>query len=217
MRSMSMSPPPLPPDPYASYPSAVPGSGRAALRASIAVWVSASLLLLFSTCCVGSIAMLGLMPLDQLKQADRSGQVPTEMWDQIGQVQPYIPVIAAGLALITVLPAIVMLVLGFSVKKGKRGATMITFVLSIIALVGVGLFVLMALVGGLTSGQVDLCSLSLFVGLAACMVWCVLSLKKALAEAGPRVEGDTFQPMHQHANPASPRRSVDDDPWENSL
>lgn len=212
-----MSPPPLPPDPYASYPPALPGESRAGLRAAVAVWVSAGLLLVFSTCCVGSLAMVGLMPLDQLKQADQSGQVPAEMWDQIGQAQAYIPLVAGLLALVTVVPAIVMLVLGFSIKSGKRGATLTALILSIVALVGVGLMLLLAVFGSLQSGQIDICSLSLFGGLAACLVWCVTSLKKALAEAGPSFAGDVFQPMHQHPDRSSPRRSLDDDPWENSL
>jgi len=220
INAMSMSPPPLSPDPYASYPPAGPGGHRAGLRAAVAVWVSAGLLLLFSTCCVGVIAMVGVLPMDQLRQADQSGQVPAEMWDQLGQAQPYIPLVAGGLALVTVLPAVVLLILGFSVKTGKRGATLAALVLSIVALAGVGLFAVLSAVGSLQSGQIDICSLSLFGGLAACLGWSVVSLKKALAVASDPGSGDVFQPMHQHHGPQNFRgdgRSVDDDPWENSL
>lgn len=227
-----MSPPPLPPDPYATYPASAPGggpAGRAGLRAAIAMWVTSSLFLIFSTCCVGGIAIMGAVPLDQIKQEmGESDQIPAEMWDQIGQVQPFMPVVAAVLALFTVLPAIVMLVLGFWVKNGSRGATITAMVFSIIALVGVGLMLLGSVASMVTTGQFDLCGTSLFMGLAAGFVWCVLSLKKALAQTRPR--GDVFQPMHQHPTPApgspgSPGnrvpgnygRSPDDDPWENSL
>lgn len=216
-----MSPPPLPPDPYATYPAVAPHGGRAGLRAAIAVWVTSSLFLIFSTCCVGGIAIMGAVPLDQIKQEmGESDQIPAEVWDQIGQVQPFMPVVAAVMALLTVLPAIVMLVLGFWIKSGSRGATITAMIISIIALAGVGLMLLGSVASMVTTGQFDICGMSLFMGLAASFVWCVLSLKKALAEARPR--GDVFQPMHQHPTPGSPAsgnygRSPDDDPWENSL
>ncbi|MEM6855865.1 MAG: hypothetical protein AAF593_15765 [Planctomycetota bacterium] len=223
---MSMHPPPLPPDPYAVYPEVQPGEGRAGLQAAIAVWVTSGLFFLLSTCCVFGIVMLGVLPMDQLQQADETGQL-ADMWDEISQVRPYMPVVGAVLALFTVLPAAVMFVLGFWVKGGSRGATITALIISIIGLVAVGLMLLLTVVGMVTSGQIDLCSVTLFLGLAGCFVWCVLSLKQALSQTSPR--GDVFQPMHQHPAPGpgsqTPggqsaggyRRSPDDDPWENSL
>ena len=219
-----MHPPPLPPDPYAVYPEVQPGGGRAGLQAASAVGVTAGWFFLLSTCCVFGIVMLGVLPLDRLQQADETGQL-ADMWDEISQVRPYMPVVGAVLALFTVLPAAVMFVLGFWVKGGSRGATITALIISIIGLVAVGLMLLLTVVGMVSSGQIDLCSFTLFLGLAGCFVWCVLSLKQALSQTAPR--GDVFQPMHQHPGPGSQtpggqsasgyRRSPDDDPWENSL
>ena len=79
---------------------------------------------------------------------------------------------------------------------------------------------LFSVIGMIQSGQIDICGMSLFLGLAACFVWCVISLKHALAatSAAPAA----FTPMHQHPAPGSAPgqasgRSPDDDPWENSL
>lgn len=214
-----MAPPPLPPDPYAAYPGAPGPPNNAGLKAAVAVWVTFGIFLLFSTCCVGGIAAIGFLPLDQLKQADESGAMTQEMWDEFGNVQQYMPVAAAVIALFTLVPSVVMLVLGFSVKNGSRGATITAMVISILGLVGVGLMFLGSLFNMVTTGQFDICGLSLFLGLAACFVWCILSLKAALSANPPNAgyPSGAFTPMHQHGTPSQPTRSPDDDPWENSL
>lgn len=210
-----MSPPPLPPDPYAEYPDWPPPRDGRHRHAAIAVWVSSSLLLLCSLCCVGIFTAVGFVSMDQLRQADEAGQIPAETWDEIGKAQSYMPVIAAATAVFTVLPAVVMIVLGFGVNRGKRGATVTAMVLSIAALVVIGLLFLLSLLGSVSQGGVDICGLLPMLVLGGCLVWCIVALKGALS--GSRYHDGGDYPMPGGGPGHATRGARDDDPWENSL
>lgn len=207
-----MSPPPLPPNPYADYPASGAGPQREGLNAAIAVWISATLFLILATCCSAVIGMIGVVPMDQFRQSPGAEDVPAEAWDQIATIQPYAAVIAIVLALLTVVPALAMIILGFSVKSSKRGATIVTLILACLALLIMGLMFLITVINMVTSGAIDICSLSLFGGMTGCWVWCVLSLKKALSVTG-QIVTDGINPGYG----TNYGRSGDDDPWENSL
>lgn len=205
--------PALPSEPYPPYPEMPPPRGGRHRRAAIAVWVSASLLLLGSVCCVGLFAAMGLVPLHELRSAEGMEQVPAETWDEFERARPYLPVVAAVVGLFTVLPAAALLILGFPVARGRRGATMAAFILSIAALVVLGILMLVTLLGSVTSGGGNICGLIPILALVGGMVWCVVTLKAALAGAGfdPVAHSD---PAHRHSGG---QYSPDDDPWEHSL
>lgn len=213
-----MAPPPLPPDPYANYPG-IPGApqNRAGVTASLAVWISAALLLISSTCCACVMGSMGVMPLDELKQSAGSEDIPPELWDQIGASQPYLATVGVVVTVLLVVPAVVMLVLGFGVRQGRRGPTLAALGLAIGAAIVHGALTIAWVVVMLRMGLIDVCSLGLLLLIEASLVWCILSLKKALTQIDPVYGNQAFAPMHQHGTPSQPTRPYDDDPWENSL
>lgn len=220
--SQSTPPPPYPPipDPYADDPGVpyVMHDPRCR-RAAVAVWVSAGLMLLGSICCVGVMGAMGVVPLDEFRAAEGMQDVPDELWDDFATARPYLPAMAIVTALFTVLPAMALLILGFSVKRGRRGATLWAMILSIALLAMLGLTVLMVLVGFAMSGSVDVCSLLPILGLAGAMAWAVVSLKGALAatRAGGGGYSGAGHSGGGHSGGGRSGMSPDDDPWEHSL
>ncbi|MEM6459279.1 MAG: hypothetical protein AAF710_07805 [Planctomycetota bacterium] len=157
------------------------GDSGAYGRAAVSVWVAAGLWLAVAGCCVLGVAVVGLVPLDEVRQQDTGGQVPPEVWDQLGQAQPVLPAAAAVIGLLTLVPAVVAVVLGFRVRRGGRGATRTCLVLAWIGLAVLGVSLLLSLPTVLRGG---VCNVLFTAGLTAVFVWCVVSLHRAL-QSGP--------------------------------
>jgi hypothetical protein len=150
-------------------------------RAALFTWISGVVLLLLSTCCVGSMLALAAMPLDEVRQMDREGQLPAEAWDQLKQIKPYLPTAAAVLAVVGILPAAALIVLGFGVRRGKRGMTTAAWVIAWVALGLTGLNLLLSLPAVATTGASGLINLLPSVALAALLWWTVRWLAAARA------------------------------------
>ncbi|MEM9882266.1 MAG: hypothetical protein AAF800_05045 [Planctomycetota bacterium] len=146
-------------------------------RAAVSVWVAASLWLAVAGCCVLGVAVVGVVPLDEVRQQDTGGQVPPEVWDQLGRTQPVLPAAAAVIGVVTLAPAVVAVVLGFRVRRGDRGATRTCLVLAWVALGVLGVSLLLSLPGVVRGG---VCNVLFTAGLTAVFVWCVMSLHRAL-------------------------------------
>ncbi|MEO1237532.1 MAG: hypothetical protein AAFX76_12160 [Planctomycetota bacterium] len=201
-------------------PPAEPSGGGGYRRAAIAMWVSGSLLLLGSVCCVSSVALFAVVPLDELRSMEGMDQIPAEEWEQVETAQPFLLPTAIFLAALTLLPAIVMVVLAFGVAAGKRGTTKWALGVTIVPLVVVGGMAALSLVGG------GLANAVLPLALAGALGWCVWALKRALDEPEPWDAGGPYDPGYPGAGVGSPGAGLPgaglpgagvDDPWERSL
>jgi len=203
----TLPPPPDPTDPAwaEAYPQAPPTHRKAA----IAVWVTAGVLLLFSTCCVGSLLMIGLMPIEELRAADTADQIPAEAWDQITQIRsaPEFKIIAIVLTLVVFAPAVALLVLGFSVRQGKPVATRVAYWITLVLSVVVGLSIVVSLPNLLRLGPSAIVDLLPSAALLGLLIWCTKTLQRSRAH--PAAHLDT-QGSTEAASP-------DDDPWEHML
>ncbi|MEM7626446.1 MAG: hypothetical protein AAF333_12690 [Planctomycetota bacterium] len=191
-------------DPY-SYPYAAPHYSRAA----VAVWTSAGLLLIFSVCCVSLITMLAVIPVGELKQMDEAGDVSAEDWNQLAQAQPYMPAMALATAVFTILPAVALIVLGFYVRGGRRGAAVTAQVICWVPFGLVILQVVLSLPSVPTAGAAGILGLLPSLALGGVLFWAIKSLRQAQRTPAPAAYG----------TPGTPPRGVspDDDPWEHLL
>ncbi len=183
-----------------SYSHDTPVS-EAARRAGRVVWIAAGVLLLGSMCCVSSFAVLGFTSLDQLRAQDTDGNVPAEAWEEMARLRPYFPVVAGVIALLTLLPAAVLLVLGFSIRRGSRGAMRAAYYVTAIPLGTLALMLVLMLLGIATQGAAALFNALPVMALVALLLWAFITLRRTLnAPAEPLPYGDDGG-----------------DPWEHSL
>ena len=195
-------------DPYA-YDTA--GSPHA--RAAVAVWVSAGLLFVLSVCCAGMFGMLGAIPIGELKQMDEAGEVPPEMWDQLAEAQPHMPAVAVGLAVVTMLPAIALLILGFYVRGGRRGAMIAAQAICWVPFGLLVIYVLLSLPAVATTGVAGVVGLLPSLAVGGVLFWAIRSLRYALRSPVSAPGSPDALPPQVHRRGNSP----DDDPWEHLL
>ncbi len=203
LRGMSTLDPGLEPpgDWQSSYPPVPGGPGggsggggptEATGKAAVYVWLCAGLSLAMSCCCVLSAIGMKYLPKGELMR-----QVPADMpnRDMIEQVLPMMAV-AMGVAgvLLLLIPAVVLGVLGFTVRSGNRGAAIASMVILGIQGAAIGLLVVMNLIGSLVSRSAgDLLGVVILAGVFAVYVkamtalWSSLSQKphSGLPPAGP--------------------------------
>lgn len=178
-------------------------------RAALAVWVSAGLLLVLSVCCVGGMTMLAVVPLNDLKQMEGMEEVPAETWKQMEQAQPQMAGKAVAAAFTTLLPALTLLVLGFFVRNGRRGATITAQVLCWIVLTLLTLNLVFSLPAMTTAGVAGVLGLLTALALGGVLFWAIKSLRLALRSPAPGA-ADAFDHPPRVGSP-------DDDPWEHLL
>ena len=210
-----MPPPPLPPDPYGDYygTSPVLSGSRQSLIAAISTWISGVLLLLLSTCCVSSLVYVSTFSVDQLQQIFATEDLPEDYWENYSSFKSSLPVIIGLVAILTVIPSILLLILGFGVKKNNRLATVCSLIITSLALLIFGLFSVAGFFSVLATGQRDWSPILVMLLLCVILLWSVTALIKSLTQA------NRMTSSHQYAHVATENmnRSPDDDPWENSL
>ncbi len=126
-------------------------SGEAARRASLFLWIAGGIEVLAFGCCSALLGVYSAMPLSMIQQA-MAGQ-PQQMRDQFEQVHPYFLHLAAGALILGFFPGLLLVLLGFAVRSGHRGATIVALVLAITQALVVAVLLLNAVIGGLMVGD----------------------------------------------------------------
>jgi hypothetical protein len=169
-------------------------------QASLFVWLTAAVNVLLFGCCSGVAAMFATIPTEQLTQSLQERHVSAAQIEQVVQVQPAMPILAAAMFLLFVLPGIALFVLGFPIRRGRRGAATAA---SVILWIMVALFTLMLLAniaGAITEGAVG--SAVLYLLLLGALIALLLVTLNKLARA--RRGDDDFA-------------EDDDEPWNRHL
>ncbi len=165
-------------------PVSPPPSGPtdAANIAAIYVWISAGIGLVMSCCCLGLTAGLMLVPPETLLK-----ELPPQM--PVDEVRSILPVIAVVSAIIGVglllIPSLVLAVLGFKVRSASRGACITAIILIGLQTVMIGLWLVSALMGILTTGMTPgaIIPILLSGGYLGLLIWTLAKLRAVLAVA----------------------------------
>lgn len=202
--------PPNQPSGHADWglPPAPSTSGMpAARRAAILCWITGGLATLFGTCAVVGMLGLGLMPRNEIASAWREGGYTQEQIDAMLGLQPMAPAIGVGILLVFTLPGLLLVVLGFFIKRRSPAVTRTAQAVVTLHAIIMGLGLLLGLVGGVAQGDIASMLMALIVngGLLALLVWAFLSLGRSLHEqppqpfaAGPGAPGDHIEPWNRH-------------------
>jgi len=150
-------------------------------RAATAVWITGGLLLFVSACCAATFVVAGSIPLDQLREQTSTQQIPAETWEQIEVLQPMFALIAVGIVTGGVLPAAALLVLGFYVRRHRRGAIITSLILTLLLLACTGFIALSNILSIATGAGGGVLGLLPILGLIALIVWTASCLRHALA------------------------------------
>ncbi|MEL7087076.1 MAG: hypothetical protein AAGL98_01315, partial [Planctomycetota bacterium] len=153
------------------------------------------------------MTMLAAVPIGEMKRMEGMEDVPAETWKQMGQIQPYMAGAAVATTVLTVLPAAALLVLGFFVRRGRRGAAVAAQVLCWIPFGLVIVNLVLSLPAVATTGVAGVLGLLPSLALGGVLLWAIKSLRAALRSPDP---DDAFDHPPRHGSP-------DDDPWEHLL
>ncbi len=189
-------------DPYRADPPAPRDAFR---RAARALWVTGTLFALLGGACGLMFAAVGATPFDQLV-AQGEGRFTPEQIDTLRGLHPLLLGVAAALGLVLFLPGLVMLVLGFFVRRGSRFATVAALTVTILELLLIAFAGLSSIVNAVLTADLAaaLTAIVMFGVPVALLVWTTLRLLQARRALNARGHGD------DHPHP-------DDDPWETAI
>ncbi|MEX0744157.1 MAG: hypothetical protein WD118_01035 [Phycisphaeraceae bacterium] len=127
----------------------------------------------------------GLLPEDMLREG-MSDQVPEQQLDQLVQAQPAMLISAVVLLLVMFLPAVVLLLLGFAVRRGSGSAIRTARVILLLQGALVAVVLLIYVFGGITTGDVLGVCISgvLLGGTLALILWAWRALGAARRQHG---------------------------------
>ena len=169
-------------------------------RAAWAVWIAGGFVFLLSGCCVTSVAVSSQLPPDQFAKAvDPTGRVPATV---LPQLQSMMLTAAVVVGAVTVVPALLLLWLGFGVRDGRPRPLYHArwIVILLLCLSGASTMVMLAVALG--SGPGGVVQVLLHGGMAVLLFRALLGVRaaQAAAEGGP-VDEDYDE-------------DEDRDPWE---
>ena len=119
--------------------------GRLAKRASVLIWVIAGLELLMGGCLACAFGAIVLTPTDQIIQ-QAQGQFTL---DQISEIKDKAPAITIGVVILTVVPAVCYLVLGFFIRRGNKVSIWIAAILTLAQTIILGLMTVFVVINTL--------------------------------------------------------------------
>ncbi len=174
-----------------------------ARRAAWAVWIAAGLVFLLSGCCVSGMAQLTRVSAAEFaKLVDPGGQLPAGM---LPQMQAVMPTAAALVAALTTLPAGVLLILAFGVRRGGWRALWHTRWLTTALLWLAGLGTVLSLPILLGGGLAGVLNFMLNAGVAALLFRALRAVRAAQAAALDQEDDDDYLDDHDPWEPMSPR------------
>ncbi len=115
-------------------------------RAALWVWVTGGVLVLLMGCCVTTLTVAAITPIDELTKAAGTS-VPQAQLDHFQQIQPLLVPLTIGVFAVGFLPALIYLFTGFGVRVGGPASIKFTRLLMLVQLVLLALLMLLNVVG----------------------------------------------------------------------
>jgi hypothetical protein len=140
-------------DPLTPYVD--PGDERPRRRAARLLWITGTVLCVVFGSCAGWMWVLDGFSPEEVERFLRRSQAEDvdALMNQYHQIAPYLGALAMTLLVLGFLPGLAYLLLGFPVRRGRRPATVIAFVLIGMQTLVVGLMCLLNLLGALIAGN----------------------------------------------------------------
>ena len=173
-------------------------------RAARAVWIAGGFVLLLSGCCVTSVGISSQLPADEFAKAvDPAGRISPTV---LPQLQSMMLTVAVTIGVLTVLPAAVLMWLGFGVRDGRSRSLYHArwIVIVLLCLSAASTVVMLAVVLGQGPGGVV--QVLLHGGKPALLFRALLGVRAAQAVA--EVSGGEV------GDPGEDEDDWDRDPWE---
>ena len=168
----------------------LPGEGGAS--PATALWIIGGLeTVLFGTCagCAAVIATTGL--------PEMPSELPPGV-ESMEQLQAAMALLAGGVGVLVVVPGLVLLALGFAVRRGSVRAAKAGRVILLVQAVVIGVFAGINVVAGLAQGAFGAAVVQVVIwgGLLAVLMWGVRTLKRVQPRS--RSDADLFEPWNSH-------------------
>lgn len=194
---------PEPTDPPLEPPNAVSAMNVANI-AAVAVWVAGAVQLLMFGCCGLGMFAAGSVPPEEFQKLLSESLPP----DQMEALAPHLPalqtatfIVSIFIGLLLVLPALVMLYLGFGVRRGHRGKMLAAQIIATVTAAVAALLLLVMLLQAVSLGALGsaIFNLALMGGLLAVLIWAIIATRRA-RRASDGLSIDEDEPWNTNAN-----------------
>ena len=102
-----------------------PNNNTLTTPTAVWVWVSGAILSLVMGCCVTTLTVAAVVPLEELS-AKAGEALSTEQLEQFQRIQPMLVPFTLGVFLLGFVPGLIYLVTGFGVRSGNRPSIVLT-------------------------------------------------------------------------------------------
>jgi len=162
------------------------GTDEPGRQAALWTWITAAVELVLAVPCSLLLGVLAMLPTEQLRQSLEQAQVEPEMASLVVQQQTMLLVRALLVFGVLVVPALVLIWLGFGLQARRAGPATATTVILGVQIAFVGLILLGALFSGDVAALVA--NVLVFGALLALLIWTLTRVRTAAAAGAAEQE-----------------------------